>query len=377
MNGICFDNAATTRPLGEAAEQYLNISQNIYGNPASMHKLGLEAETEIKKAAGAIAGLLNVSADELIFTSGGTESNNLAIFGAVYNRSPQGLNAVTSVTEHPSVYECFKVLEQRGVKVTYIKTDDNGRVDTDELLNAVDGRTALISVAAVCGETGAMQRVSEIGRAVKAKNSGALFHVDGVQAFGKFKIDLYGSQIDFYSFSAHKIHGLKGAGCLFVKNGRRLAPLFYGGGQQKGARPGTENAAGVSAFAVAAAEAYKTMDVSLIAARRVRAAVLKLRGGDIVVNGDAENGSPYILNMSFLGYKGEVILNALSEEGIFVSTGSACGRRGKDGAVKRMGLGEQRAQSAVRFSFSRFNTVEEAETCVEAMQKILKRIVRS
>ena len=377
MNGIYFDNAATTRPLGEVIAKHAEISENVYGNPASMHRLGLEAEKAINEAARTIAGLLGVSSDELVFTSGGTESNNLAIIGAVTNHTSKDLNAVTTATGHPSAHECFKALEKRGVHVRYIKTDRNGLADTDELINAVDGRTALVSVPQVCNETGAIQRVKEIGRAVKEKNGGALFHADGVQAFGKFKTDLYDARIDFYSFSAHKIHGLKGTGCLFIKNGRRVAPLFFGGGQQKGVRPGTENAAGVSAFAVAAAAAYREMDARFNTAGLLRDAVLQLteRCG-AAVNGDA-HGSPYILNMSFLGCKGEVILNALSEAGVCVSTGSACGRRGKDSAVKRMGLGEARAESAVRFSFSHLNTVEEAETCVVTLEQILKKIVRA
>jgi len=376
MSVIYFDNAATTRPLGEVTAKHAEISENVYGNPASMHSLGLCAETAIFEAARTIAGLLGVSAGELVFTSGGTESNNLAIFGAIGNRSSANLNAVTTATGHPSAYECFKALEKRGVRVKYLKTDKNGLIDTGELLNAVDGRTALVSVSQVCNETGAIQRVNEIGRAVKEKNDSTLFHADGVQAFGKIPTGLYDAQIDFYSFSAHKIHGLKGTGCLFIKNGRRVAPLFYGGGQQNNIRPGTENAAGIAAFAAAAAAAYRDMGARFNTAGLLRGVMLKLteRCG-AVVNGDAE-GSPYILNMSFLGYKGEVILNALSEAGVCVSTGSACGRRGKDNAVKRMGLGDARAESAVRFSFSHLNTVDEAERCVGMLEQILKKIVR-
>ena len=377
MIPIYFDNAASTRPLDEVIGIYAAESANLCGNPASLHRMGLAAETAIRQAASETAALLNATAGELVFTSGGTESNNLAILGAINNRSVEGVNAVTTVTEHPSVYECFKELEKKGLHVTYLKTDARGRIDTGELRGAVNERTALVSVAHVCGETGTIQDIGIIGRAVKERNPYALFHVDGAQAFGKLPVDIRGSRIDFYSASAHKIHGLKGAGCLFVKNGRRLAPLFFGGPQQNGVRPGTENAAGVMAFAAAARTAYGCMDNNLAQVTAVRDALMcfLIRDG-VIINGDA-NGSPYILNASFMGYKGEVIVNALSEAGVCASTGSACNeRRGKANALTRMGLGPERAGSAVRFSFSRFNTTDEAERCGEILQNILKTIVR-
>jgi len=310
-----------------------------------------------------------------VFTSGGTESNNLAIFGAVGTRLPSGANAVTTAAEHPSALECFKALEKRGLAVKYIKAGAGG-IDLDELRGAADAGTVLVSVSHINNETGAVRRIDEIGRIIKNISEKIIFHVDGVQSFGKYPVEIYNSKIDLFSFNSHKIHGLKGAGGLFIKKGARVQPVFYGGGQQKNLRPGTEDAAGIAAFAEAAKIAYRDMEKNLQTVKAVRDELLKIRDhAGVFINGDLENGSPYIINLSFAGHKGEVILNALSEEGICVSTGSACGgRHNKNNALIKMGLSKERAESAVRFSFSGTNTIDEAARCVEILKKILGRI---
>ena len=376
MTKIYFDNAAATQPLDEVVEKYIFITKNICGNPSSLHKLGVLAENEIIASASVISKLLGVSPNEIIFTSGGTESNNLAMMGTA-NATGANKNIVTTAAEHPSVLECCKALEMRGFEVTYLKTDLNGHINLHELQSSINTRTVLVSVVHVNNETGAIQNIFDIGNVIKSANKNTLFHVDGVQSFGKHPTWLYKSKIDLFSFSSHKIHGLKGVGGLFIKKGTRIAPIFYGGGQQNGIRPGTENVAGIVSFAEAARIAYRDMDVNLNIVSSIRNELLKIGNyADITINGDPESSSPYILNLSFTGCVGEILLNALSEKGISVSTGSACnGRRSKDSVITRMGLPAERANSAVRFSFSRFNTVHEAEKCVEALKKIIPQFL--
>ena len=376
MTCVYFDNAATTKPLDDVIKIYCDMAQKQYGNPSSLHKMGINAENEIKKAASSLADLMGVSPDELLYTSGGTESNNLAVFGIARENKLRNAHVVTTVMEHPSVLECFKALEKRGVQVSYLKTDEKGYICLNELKNVIKSNTILVSVVHVCSETGTVQRIREIGQSIKEINNNTIFHVDGVQSFGKYKIDLNNSKIDLFSFSSHKIHGIKGIGCLYVKNGIHITPALYGGAQQRGVRPGTENTAAIAAFTAAAQAAYADMDKNFIKVSEIRNKLLEINDfTQININGDYSNGSPYILNISFIGFTGEVILNALSNEGIYVSTGSACNeRRKKENALLRMGLSKERADSAVRFSFSYLNSLSDAEVCLDVLKKVLPLI---
>lgn len=377
MNEIYFDNAATTPLSPSVKKEMQNIMDNTYGNPSSLHNMGFEAEMLIKRASKTICGCLGITAQELIYTSGGTESNNTAVFGVV-SANKTFKRIITSATEHPSVLEPFKQLENSGYDVVYLPVDSSGHVNLEQLSESINEQTCLVSIMAVNNEVGTIQPTERIGSVIKRKNPRTVFHVDGVSAFGKHKIDLRKSQIDLLSMSGHKIHAPKGVGALYVKKGARINPLIYGGGQQAGFRSGTENVLGIAAFGVATEEAFCEMDKHekvAVGIKEFMTARLKEFDG-VHING-GENDSPYILNVSFDGIKSEVLLHSLESEGIYVSSGSACSSRAKHSKVLTLyGLSQKQAETAVRFSFSRTNTINEAEYTIKALEKILPVLVR-
>ncbi len=378
MRNVYFDNSATTKPSEAVFEIVQSTLLSQFGNPASLHSLGLQAENSIIEAKNTLCSYIGSAMNEVTFTSGGTESNNLAVFGVAEAYKRSGRCIITTKAEHPSVLEPCKRLEELGFNVTYLNVDEKGYVNIDELENALNDETTLVSIQHVNSETGTIQPVEKIADLIKQKNKKTMFHVDGVQAFGKIPVSL--KKIDLYSASSHKVHGLKGFGLLYVKKGTKLCPLFYGGNQQEGTRSGTENTLGVLSFSVAASECFNNikenyMHVSILKQRLFDGIVKSAKQNEIVavVNGDFENGSAYILNVSFLGIKGEVLLRFLDSKGIYVSTGSACSERRKSsGVLKSYGLDESRARSAVRFSFSRYNTVDEVDYCIEMLEQGLK-----
>jgi cysteine desulfurase len=331
--------------------------------------LGLKAEEAVEAAAGSIAAFLGCSPKEIVFTSGATESNNIAILGGAGRAG----NVVASASEQPSAAEAVKSFGGRAV---IFKAEKDGGIGMGELAEAAKG-ASLISCMAVNNETGCINDLRSAIRTIKAVNPSAAIHVDGVQAFGKIPISLDG--IDFFSFSAHKLHGVKGAGALFVRKGAKLNPIFYGGAQQRGARPGTENPAAAAALAQAAKEAFEDMNGHRDAVRIIRdiaAAGVTAAGG--VIN-SPEDGSPYILNASFPGYMPEALLTALSAEGVFVSAGSACfskARGKKNRFADVYGWERETAESVLRFSFSWKNTPEEAEYAVKALTKALNALAK-
>jgi len=369
---IYFDNAATTKPSPSAIAEFSRVSEEMWGNPSSMHGIGLAAENIIKAASKTVSGLIGAEPEEIIYTSGGTEANNTAVLGAMkpfYNN--RRAKAVTTVFEHPSVSECFKKLSDMGYEVIYTK-------DPARIAENIDGGTKLASVVFVNSETGNVSEIEHIGNAVKEKNPGVLFHVDAVQAFGKYRIDVKKAKIDLMSISSHKIRGLKGTGALYVRNGVSLDPVIHGGGQQKGLRSGTENTAGTAAFAAAAKESCENLDGNFENAVKIKKILLKTADllDGVSINGGAEN-SPYILSMSFSGVRSEVLLHALEEKGIFVSAGSACSsKQRKHNSLVNMGIEKEYAESAVRFSFSGENTVSEAEEAVKALAETVPMLKR-
>lgn len=364
MNRILyFDNAATT-----ILHPKLSDYNNIYANPSSLHELGMDSERKIIAASATMARLLHVTDAEIIYTSGATEGNNLAIKGGA-KRMRGRSHIVTTAIEHPSVTECFKYLESEGYDATYLMPDKNGNINMDSLLDSISSETVLVSLFYVNNETGTINDIEGFASAVKAKNRKTLFHTDAVQAFGKLPISL--KNVDLMSFSAHKIHGPKGSGGLYVKKGISISPLFHGGGQQGNIRPGTENIQGILGLSGAFELAYDNMEDNLRHAALLKEKVLEIRDiGGIYVNGD--KCSPYILNISIDGIKGEILLNALSAEGIYVSTGSACHtRRSKQNVITQ--IAPERADSALRISFSSLNTLDECDVLTEALRRnILK-----
>jgi cysteine desulfurase len=361
MREIYFDNAATTASSPAAVEAALEMMSANYGNPSSAHTMGLAAERAVKSAQESLAEILSVRPEEILFTSGGTESANLAVLGLARARRRIGARVITSQVEHPCVENAMKALEEEGFTVERLKPSPGGNIDPDAVLAAASEDTILISLLHVNNETGAETDVAKIARLASKLKKRPAIHVDGVQGFCKVPLPL--EHIDLYSLSGHKIHALKGTGALVRKRGTILKPLLYGGGQQGNIRPGTENTPGIAALAAAARQESEILQSSREAVRSIRRtlAALAEEMDDVFINGDA--GSDYILNMSFLGVKGETLVHALAEKGVFASTGSACGSRAKHGKsqLAKLGLEPQRLESAVRFSFSSQNTVEEAE----------------
>ena len=373
---IYFDNAATTRTLPEVAEKMTYMLCENFGNPATVSVMGLEAEKEIRKAAEILANGIRAKEEEIFFTSGGTEGDNWAIFGTAEGYVRSGKHIITTQTEHPAVKNPVKALEQKGYEVTWLGVDKEGHISLEELANAIRPDTILVSVILVNNETGVIQDAVSIGRIIKEKNPQTLFHVDAVQAFGKYPIDVQKMKIDLLTMSGHKIHGPKGVGMLYMRKGLKVKPLILGGGQQKGQRSGTENGAGAAGLGVVAQAAFAAMQESHDRILQVKKTLLDgiLEMPDTQLNGGGlEQDSPYVLNVTFRGLRSEVLLHSLESKGIFVSAGSACDSRKQVGSpvLTAMGLPFSEIEGAVRFSFCRENTVEEAKECLAALREVV------
>ncbi len=375
MKTVYFDNAASTPPFSSLIENSGKLYSELYANPSSPHKLGLEAERALKNSADILKQLLNADNYNIIYTSGGTESNNMAILGTALSRKKRANHIITTNAEHSSVTEVFKYLSKEGFDVTYLNVDKFGYADINQLKDCVTANTALVSIHHVNSETGTVQNISEIAETVKRLNSNTCVHVDGVQAFGKIKINL--KNVDCYSVSAHKIHAFKGVGALFVKKDFYLLPLFYGGGQQTGLRPGTENVPGVVSFAEAAKMNYHRIEENYRHVSSLKSKLAKLTDTFpfITINGDPENASPYILNLSFNKVNAPILVNLLESKGIFCSTGSACGsKKSVSPILKSYGIDDKSAITAVRFSFSQLNTEDEIQYCLDVLKENLPRL---
>lgn len=362
---IYLDNSATTRPYDAVIRTVAHYMEEEYGNPSSLHRMGLNGEKAVKRARHQIALGLNGSDKQVIFTSGGTESDNLAIFGAAAGHNRRGNRIVTSVIEHPAVLEACKKLETQGFLVDYLPVDRQGLVNSMDFKAAVNEQTILISLMHVNNEVGAIQPVKEI----KAIKGNALLHLDCVQSFGKLPVSA--EWADLISISGHKIHGPKGIGALYAAQHVRLIPNMVGGGQEYKLRSGTENVPAIAGFGLAA-----EMACASLMERSTHVTQLKgrLENGirqmipDILVN-SPENGSPYILNVSFLGTRGEVLLHQLEQNGIYVSTGAACSsnKKGKSHVLLAMGRSEKEIDGALRFSFSEFNTLDQMDEVLDRL----------
>lgn len=373
---IYFDNAATTRALPEAVEKMAHMLCEEYGNPASVSAMGLAVEKEIKKAAESIARGIHCSPDEVFFTSGGTEGDNWAIYGTAEGYRRQGRHFITTQIEHPAVKNPMKKLEEEGAEVTWLGVDRQGHISLAELEAAIRPDTVLVSVILVNNETGTVQDAAAIGKLIKEKNPQTLFHLDAVQAFGKYPIDVEKMKVDLLTMSGHKIHAPKGTGMLYMRKGLKVKPLMLGGGQQRGQRPGTENGPGAAALGVAAEMAFSSLKESIEAVREVKKILLDgiLAMPDTQLNGDGlDAASPYVLNVTFKGLRSEVLLHALESKGIVVSAGSACDSKKKVGSpvLTAMGLPFAEIEGAVRFSFCRHNTVDEARECLQVLEELV------
>ncbi|PFN96488.1 cysteine desulfurase NifS [Bacillus sp. AFS076308] len=374
---IYFDNSATTKPYKEVLESFLTVSSEYFGNPSSLHSIGGQAERLLTQARDQVAKLLKVRPAEIYFTSGGTESNNMAIKGAAQLHRNKGRHIITSSVEHASVLAVMEQLSGEGFDITYLPVDQNGRVSVDDLDKAIRKDTILISIMQVNNEVGTIQPIAEIGELLK-KHPNILFHVDSVQAVGKDPLSLYKNRVDFCSLSAHKFHGLKGTGVLFVREGARLAPLLSGGNQERKMRSGTENVAGFVALAKALRITMGKSELGITNMKRIQSSLRKelneIEG--VNIHTPLEGAAPNILNFSLEGIKSEVFIHALEQEGVFVSTTSACSSKKKSPSktLLAMGIAEKLADSSIRISLTFDNTEEEARAAITAIKKCANQL---
>ncbi|GBC77610.1 Cysteine desulfurase IscS [bacterium HR08] len=376
---VYLDNNATTPVAPEVVEAMAPYWREHFGNPSSLHRKGVEAERAVRVSRATIARLLGVKESEVIFTSGGTEGDNLAIKGAARALRRRGNHIVTTKIEHPAVLESCRDLEAEGFRVTYLDVSPEGWVTPEAVEAALTPETILVSVMHVNNELGTILPIAEIAERVKRRNPEIVVHSDGVQAVGKTRVDLRG--VDLYTISGHKIHAPKGTGALIVREGIRLVPLFSGGGQERGLRSGTENVAGIVGLARALELMCENLEENLVRFRTLRERFLegvrRLPGARI---NSPERSVPTTVNVSFPGVPAEVLLHALEEEGVFASTGAACAsrKRRRSHVLEAVRLPPEIIDSSLRFSFSRYTTVDDIEWAVRALHRAWERLaVRS
>lgn len=376
-----FDNSATTRCYPEVAEIVVKTMTEDFGNPSAMHLKGVEAEKYVREAAQILAKILKVNEKEIIFTSGGTESNNLALFGGADANKRSGNHIITTSVEHAAVGQPAERLEQMGYEVTIVPVDHRGVVQLEALEKALRPDTILVSTMYVNNEVGAVMPVEEIAKLVHEKSPKALYHVDAIQAFGKYRIYPKKAGIDMLSVSSHKIHGPKGVGFLYINEKARIQPQILGGGQQAGMRSGTDNVPGIAGLGVAAKMVYTDFDKKIEHMYQLKERLAEgfLKLPDVRLNGmEIREGAPQILSASFLGVRSEVLLHTLEEKGIYVSAGSACSshKRKAAGTLSAMGMEAAQRESTLRFSFSEENTFEEVDYALEVIGQVLPMLRR-
>ncbi|TDF96714.1 cysteine desulfurase family protein [Paenibacillus piri] len=377
---LYLDYAATTPPYGEVVDTMAEVLKTHFGNPSSLHRIGVEAEQLVKQARTVIADSLDGRPDEIIFTSGGTESNNLAIQGAVRKFRRRGNHIITTAVEHASVFETIHMLEEQGMRITVLPVNAAGVTDLTALEEALSEETILVSVMAVNNEVGTLQPIAQIGELLKSRNSRALFHVDAVQAFCKLPISPARCGIDLMSCSAHKLRGPKGNGLLYCRHGLELEPLVWGGGQEGGRRPGTENVAGIVGMAKAVRMAAERQPdfVRHTAAIRERIVEGIRQIPELVLNGadDASIMAPHIIHFSFPGMKSEVLVHALEQQGVYVSTRSACSSAAAQPSrvLKAMGCDDAVATSGIRISYSLDQSLEDAESFCRILSQAVEQL---
>lgn len=376
MNEIYLDNSATTKCLPEVAALMTHIMCEDYGNPSSMHKKGVEAEKYVCHSKEVIAKSLKVQEKEILFTSGGTESDNIALIGGAYANYRAGRHIITTRIEHPAVLQPCAYLEEQGFEVTYLPVDANGVIRLSDLERAMTRNTILVSIMHVNNEIGSIQPIAEAGALIKRMNPNTLFHVDAIQSYGKCRIYPKRMNIDLLSVSAHKIHGPKGVGFLYINEKAKVRPILFGGGQQRGMRSGTENVPGIAGMAKAVELCYTDLDTKVAHLYQIRErfiqGVSRIEG--IKINGcPGMEGAPHIVSVSIQGVRSEVMLHALEDKGIYVSAGSACSsnKPAISATLKAIGVEKQYLDSTIRFSFSTFTTEEEIDYTVMCMGELI------
>ena len=376
---VYLDNSATTACYKEVGELVYKVMCRDYGNPSSMHNKGVEAEHYIRGAKERLAKILKVKEKEIVFTSGGTESDNLALRGCARANRRSGNHLITTGIEHPAILNTMRHLEEEGFRVTYLPVDANGRVKLEVLREALCDETILVSVMYVNNEVGSVQPVAEAAKIVKAYNPRILFHTDAVQGFGKYHIYPKRLGIDMLSASGHKIHGPKGTGFLYLDEKVKILPIVFGGEQQKNIRSGTENVPGIAGLSLAAEMIYRDLDVKVALMRDLKAHFLEgvSKIEHTTVHGlTDENSAPHIISVGFAGIRSEVLLHALEEKGIYVSSGSACASNhpAVSGVLKGIGASKEYLDATLRFSMSEFTTREEVDYTLETLYDCIPKL---
>ena len=371
-----FDNSATTKVTDSVKDIVIKTMVEDYGNPSSMHMVGVEAEKYIKTAKENISKILKVDEKEIYFTSGGTEGNNLATVGVAEANNRSGNKIITTEIEHSSVASPMKYLEKEGYDVVYLPVDNFGVVDMEALKKEMSEDTILVSVMYVNNEVGAIQPVSEIGKYIKTVNPKVIFHVDAIQAFGKMEIKPRKENIDILTVSGHKIHGPKGSGFIYIKKNTKINPIISGGGQQDGIRSGTENVPGIAGIGQASIDCYDNLEQNVARMTEIKDYLIDRLSEieNVTVNSrKGSEGAPHIVSVSFGGVRSEVLLHALEDRGIYVSAGSACSsnRPSISRTLKAMNIEKDLLGSTIRFSFSEFNTKEEIDYCIGQLKELL------
>lgn len=373
------DNSATTKVFDEVKDIMVETMLKDYGNPSSMHLRGVEAEKYVKEARENIAKTLKVDEKEIVFTSGGTESNNMAIIGTALANRRAGNHIITTAVEHASVHNTMEFLAEQGFRITYLNVNESGVINIKDLENAICDDTILISVMYVNNEIGSVMPISEIAEVIKAKKPDVVFHVDAIQAYGKYHIYPRRMGIDLLSVSGHKIHGPKGSGFLYVRDKLKIKPIIYGGGQQKGMRSGTENVPGIAGIGVAAKKIYENFDENIDRLYELKDYLIDELSKIENVRIHSKKGrdfAPQIVNASFVGVRSEVLLHSLEDRKIYVSAGSACStnKHTVSATLKGIGLDFDEIESAIRFSFCIFTTKEEIDYTVSVINELLPRL---
>ncbi len=376
MREIYLDNSATTRAYPEVGDLVSKVLCDDYGNPSSMHRKGIEAEHYIKEAKETFAKLMKVQEKEIFFTSGGTESDNLALIGAARANRRAGNHLITSAIEHPAIINTMRHLEEEGFRITFLPVDRYGRIQLEALQNALCDETILVSVMYVNNEVGSVQPIQEAASIVKAYNKNILFHVDAVQGFGKYRIYPKRLKVDMCSISGHKIHGPKGTGVLYIDEHVKIKPILFGGEQQKNIRSGTENVPGIAGISLAARIIYDHLDEKIARMREMKQHFIEgiKEIPDTTIHGlYDETSAPHIISVGFAGIRSEVLLHALEDQGIYVSSGSACASNHPQvsGVLKGIGADQEFLDATLRFSLSEFNTMEEIDDTLKTLYNIV------
>lgn len=379
MEEVYLDNSATTMAYECVGDIVRKVMCEDYGNPSSMHAKGVEAEQYIKEAKETFAKLLKVKDKEIFFTSGGTESDNLALRGVAHANQRAGKHLITSAIEHPAIINTMRHLEEEGFRVTYLPVDRYGRIKLEALKEALCEDTILVSVMYVNNEVGSVQPIQEAASIVKAYNKNILFHVDAVQGFGKYRIYPGKLKVDLCSVSGHKIHGPKGTGVLYIGENVKIKPIVYGGEQQKNVRSGTENVPGIAGLSLAAKTIYQDLDVKVAKMRSLKKHFIEgvSRIEDTTIHGlYDETSAPHIISVGFAGIRSEVLLHALEEKGIYVSSGSACASNHPQvsGVLRGIGARQEFLDATLRFSMSEFTTLQEIDYTLDTLYNIVPRL---